>query len=105
MDPFEALAASLAGRDRVSVGGGRGFGSTALRVDGRIFAMSGDAGLVLKLPKDRVAALVDAGEGLPFDAGKGKPLREWVVIPAAAEQTWRVLAEEALVFVAGPEAA
>jgi hypothetical protein len=95
---FEELAGALIDRDDVSIGG-RGFGSTALKVDGRIFAMSGDAGLVLKLPRDRVARLVAAGDGLPFDAGKGTPLQEWVVIPTSAEGTWRDLAEEARAFV------
>ena len=98
MASFDELAAALVGRDGVSIGG-RGFGSTALKVDGRIFAMSGEAGLVLKLPRDRVASLVAAGDGRPFDAGKGTPLQEWVVIPTSVEGRWRELAEEALVFV------
>ena len=98
MTSFDELAATLLDRDGVSVGG-RGFGSTALKVDGRIFAMSGEAGLVLKLPPERVAALIAAGDGRSFDAGKGKPLKEWVVIPSSVVMRWRELAEEALVYV------
>jgi hypothetical protein len=99
VDGFERLAAGFADQDGVELGGGRGFGSNALRVEGRIFAMPNEAGLALKLPADRVAALLTAGKGLPFDAGKGRPMREWVVIPEAFEDRWPALAEEALAFV------
>ena len=81
MDEFDEVIGALAERDGVTVGGGRGFGANALKVDGRIFAMSDDAGLVLKLPRDRVAALVASGAGLPFDAGKGRPMNSWVFRP------------------------
>jgi hypothetical protein len=100
VDTFEAVAASLVGRDGVTVGGGRGFGGGALQVDGRIFAMPIDGGVVLKLPRDRVAALVAAGEGTPFDAGKGRPMKEWIVIPSSSTVDAVALAEEALAFVA-----
>jgi hypothetical protein len=99
MDEFDALIGALADREGVTVGGGRGFGANALQVDGRIFAMSNDAGLVLKLPRDRVAALVASGEGLPFDAGKGRPMKEWVIVPWRSRDASRTLAEEALAFV------
>ena len=99
MDGFERLVAAFADRDGVTLGEGRGFGAGTLRVDGRIFAMPNEAGLALKLPAQRVAELLAAGEGLPFDAGKGRPMREWVVIPEAAGDRWQALAGEALAFV------
>lgn len=102
---FGALAALLAGIDGVAVGvgtgtRGRGFGSGALTVDGRIFAMPSDGGLALKLPRARVAVLVARGEGVPFDAGKGRPMKEWVVVLSASD-AWHSLAQVALAFVAG----
>jgi hypothetical protein len=100
VDAFDRLAAAFDGRDLVTIGGGRGFGSNALQVDGRIFAMWNDAGLALKLPAGRVAALLASGEGLPFDAGKGRPMREWVVVPWGTHEDAVAYAEEALAFVA-----
>jgi hypothetical protein len=99
VDGFERLAISFDGRDDVTTGSGRGFGAGTLQVGGRIFAMRNEAGLALKLPASRVRALIEEGEGLPFDAGKGRPMKEWVVIPPGADAAWRAFAEEALAFV------
>jgi hypothetical protein len=77
----------------------RGFGSSALRVHGRIFAMVSDGRLVLKLPPERVAALIGSGYGATFDTGKGQPLREWVSLEPTRQSKWLALATEALEFV------
>ncbi len=48
---FTDIANALGGKHGVTLGSGRrGFGSDALQVDGRIFAMARRGGLVLKLP-------------------------------------------------------
>ena len=78
----------------------REFGSNALKVKGRIFAMLVRGSLVLKLPRTRVTELIDSGLGGPFDAGKGKPMKEWLTV-LATERTWLALAREALAFVTG----
>ena len=98
MDHFDRLAAAFADRAGVTIGEGRGFGNGTLQAGGRIFAMRNAAGLALKLPAGRVAALLAAGGGLPFDAGKGRPMKEWVVIPWQSDVQWFALAEEALAF-------
>lgn len=99
---FGEIAAALAGRDGVTLGSGRrGFGSGALQVDGRIFAMVTRGELVFKLPAPRVAELIDRGAGSPFDAGKGRPMREWVALRPEFGANWLDLAREAMRFVAG----
>jgi hypothetical protein len=79
--------------------GARGFGASALRVNGRIFAMVSHGRLVLKLPAGRVAELVGTGRGESFDAGKGRPMKEWVGFERSAVEDWLGLATEALAFV------
>ncbi|HET6500069.1 MAG TPA: MmcQ/YjbR family DNA-binding protein [Amycolatopsis sp.] len=80
---------------------GRGFGRSALRVHNRIFAMFVRGSLVLKLPKDRVDALVAAGEGIRFDANKGTPMKEWFALDPDSPLSWSELATEARTFVGG----
>jgi TfoX/Sxy family transcriptional regulator of competence genes len=79
--------------------GGRGFGSSALKVNGSIFAMTAGGKLVVKLPRDRVETLVGSGAGAPFDAGKGRAMKEWLTVTADNEESWLALAREALDFV------
>jgi hypothetical protein len=55
----------------------------------------------VKLPGRRVQELIAAGEGAPFDAGKGKPMKEWVRIDPARSRRWAQLAREARAFVGG----
>ena len=98
---FAAIVAALGDRPGVtkpgaSAASGRGFGSSALRVNGRIFAMVSGGRLVLKLPAPRVTALIAAGVGDTFDAGKGRPMKEWVSVSPAKHRRWLALAIEAL---------
>ena len=82
------------------VTGGTGFGTNVgLRVSGNLFAMLVRGELVVKLPRDRVHELVDAGAARRFDAGKGRPMREWASVPVGASRRWRGLVEEARTFV------
>ena len=101
-DRLAALVDALAGEPGVvpPQPGRRRFGSTALTVDGRVFAMAVGGALVLKLPRDRVAALVAGGAGSPFANGSGRPMREWVALGGDAGADLG-LAREALAFVGG----
>ena len=71
-----------------------------MRISGKIFAMLVRDELVLKLPADRVVELSASGVGRPFDAGKGRPMKEWISVPAKAGRHWAALVDEALGFVA-----
>jgi hypothetical protein len=78
--------------------GGSGFGRGALKYRGKIFAMLVRGALVVKLPAERVTALIDAGEGVAFDANKGIAMREWFSLAADSGLGWESLATEALDF-------
>ena len=80
--------------------GMRLFGSSALKVHDKIFAMvSSNGQFVVKLPKARVDALVAAGAGERFDANRGRPMKEWLEVRSASSEEWLHLAREALDFV------
>ncbi len=96
---FVSLVNSFIHDKSVTVGSGRGFGSGSLKVDGRIFAMVSADRVVLKLPSKRVSELIATGRGEPFDAGKGRPLKEWVALSNLPDSSMRTLAREALRFV------
>jgi hypothetical protein len=80
-------------------GSNQRFGSSTLRVDGRIFAMVSRGRLVLKLPAERVAGLIRSGVGEGYDAGKGRAMREWVSLKPEHQDGWLDLSAEALDFV------
>ena len=94
---FEAVLARHGAAGQPSRG--RGFGSGALKVDGKIFASlsSGDR-LLLKLPAARVEALIAEGIGERFSTGPGRPKREWVTIGSAHVARWVALSDEARAF-------
>jgi hypothetical protein len=80
---------------------GRGFGSSGLKVQNKIFAMLVRGRLVVKLPKSRVDALVASGEGERYDPrGDGRLMKEWVAIEPTSGVEWQPLAREAMRFVA-----
>src|ERR1700755_1783308 len=98
-DRFEALVAELLAVPGVTPPGpGRGFGAHALRFQNRIFAMLVRGRLVVKLPRSRVDALVEAGEGDRFDANKGTPMREGLSLPPERGVDGPAVAPEALDF-------
>jgi hypothetical protein len=95
---FAALADDLLADPDVTEG--TGFGSNpGLRVHRKIFAMLVQGQLVVKLPPSRCAQLRDDGDAAAFDAGKGRPMREWIAVGADSMGRWPDLAAEALGYV------
>lgn len=78
--------------------GGGGFGRSAVRFRNKIFVMLVRGRLVMKLPAARVDALIEAGDGVRFDANKGTPMREWFSLDPDSSLAWLPLAHEALDF-------
>jgi hypothetical protein len=75
-------------------------GFPCLRSDGKFFASlhreTND--LIVKLPAERVASLIDAGQAQPF-APNGRRFREWALIAAFDEKQWAAYIQEARAFV------
>ena len=92
----EPLVDSAAG---IALATKKGFSRGGLTVHGKLAAMAHGDGLLLKLPKSRASDLVAAGAAVRFDAGKGRPMREWVVVSSAKSEDWQTLAKEAVHFV------
>jgi TfoX/Sxy family transcriptional regulator of competence genes len=76
----------------------RKFGSNGLKVRGKIFAMLSRDQLVVKLPEQRVTALVDSGDGQRMVSGGAREMKEWLVLDEGSQQDWLVLAREACNF-------
>ena len=97
---FWDLAAEIQAADP-AVAEGTIMSSRCMRVGGEFFSAVNlkERALIVKLPADRVAELIEAGEGQPF-APAGKVFREWLAVPDLDEDRWRSLMVEARDFVA-----
>jgi len=95
------VVAAVAGKGGVTRESRQGFGSGALKVNGKIFAMmTPRAEFVVKIPKGRVDELVNQGVGERFEPGPGRVMNEWLALDRHPE-LWTGLAEEAYQFVKG----
>ena len=98
---FTLVVGAFVDDRRVVYGGGKGFGSKALKIDGKLFAMVSAKGkFVAKLPAQRVDDLVRQGIGEYFTSGGGRLMKEWLALEGSYS-IWINLAKEARTFVAG----
>ena len=68
-------------------------------MNGPIYATVSRGRFVVKLPRAPTDTLIASGTGLPFDAGKGRPMKEWVAIAEHAADQRTKLADKARRFV------
>ena len=98
---FDAVATRLVA-ENPELEQARMFGSVGLRTEsGKFAGFARGEELVVKLPAERVGELLDSGEGSVFDAGRGRPMKEWVVLHPADEAALESYLLEARGFVAG----
>jgi len=94
---YAAVVKALLREPDVTQSNKKGFGSTALWTNGKIFALlSSKDEFVVKLSRPRVDALVAAGEGKRFEPGPGRVMKEWFVVETKGEEKWLALAKEAM---------
>ncbi len=58
------------------------------------------SGLVVKLPRERVAELIETGRGQSF-APATRIFKEWLSVPKPDRRRWRALLREGVEFVGG----
>ena len=97
-DEFWDVAAPLLADDLIEEG--TIMGGACVRAKGEFVAMPNHkgGGLVVKLPRERVAGLIEDGAGQPF-APAGKVFAEWVLIESFDETRWQDLIRESVAFV------
>ena len=95
---LEALSADL--QQQPDVNWGRMFGSTGMRVRGKVFAVAAHAGgLLIKVPEAHADGLVGSGTADRMVMG-GVPRREWVLVPDDADdETWSEQLHAAYTYV------
>jgi hypothetical protein len=93
---FEELFAELDGMPGLRRG--KAFGLPVIKVAGKIAAACQDGALVLKLPPERIATLIEEERGTPF-AAHGKTMGGWIALSPVAAGDWLALTEEAITYV------
>lgn len=95
---YEAIAAELAATSPTTQG--KMFGMPCLKTNGKAFAGFFQDAMVFKLADPHhTEALGLSGARLFDPSGRGRPMKEWVEVPAEHVSQWLVFAQEALHYV------
>jgi TfoX/Sxy family transcriptional regulator of competence genes len=101
MNSFSNVASAFLSRPGVETS--RMFGSEGLKTGGKVLAMQVKGALVLRLSKALAEQLVGSGKASVFDPGHGRPMKQWIAVPATSDLNWRAPAEEAFDLVSTTE--
>jgi hypothetical protein len=72
-----------------------GSGAQGIKYEKKLFAMFTKGDLLIRLPPNRVIEVIASGDGLPYDPGTGKPMKNMVLIPVSKKDLWIKFCEEA----------
>jgi hypothetical protein len=73
--------------------------SGQLKVAGKMFAFLAKGRMIVKLPKPRVDEMDVLGQGERCVMGRGRVMKEWIVVGPGAITEWPAIAAEAKAFV------
>ena len=96
-DVYDELKRHFSNIDDVTVNAGKG--SQGIKLGKKMFAMFYKGQLLVQLTAERVTELITSGEGLSFDPGTGKPMKDRVLIPDSKKESWIDLCEESRRYV------
>ena len=96
---FDEIAAQLS--KQPGVVRAKMFGMPSVKVNGNAFMGFESGAMVFKLTGEtHKQALAAPGARLFDPSGRGRPMKEWVSVPASASDLWTDLADAALAYVA-----
>ncbi len=97
---FDAIAQEFAAPE-AGIKKSNAFGAPCLKVRGKMFACWWGEGMVFKLDAETFAdGLKLKGAHIFNPAGKGKGMKQWLVLPYAQRAKWRTYTQYALAYVA-----
>lgn len=78
-----------------------GKGAQGIKYNKKMFIMFYKGDLVIKLSPERIKKLINSKEGIPFDPGTGKLMKDRVLISRSKKNLWITLSEESKKYVMG----
>lgn len=97
---YEKLIASLSGKEGITVS--QMFGKACLKVDGKAFIAQHKETVVFKLSNTHHEKAISLPGAVLWDpSGKGRPMKEWVALPASESKVFKSLSAAALAYVSG----
>ncbi|TMD62829.1 MAG: TfoX/Sxy family protein [Chloroflexi bacterium] len=97
---YDAVATELAATSPTTTG--KMFGMPCLKNNGKAFAGYYEGAMVFKLPLPQHSEALNLTGAQLFDpSGRGRPMKEWVVVPVEHASRWSEFARAALQYVDG----
>jgi hypothetical protein len=100
-DPYAEIKTHFTTVEGVTVNAGRG--AQGLKWGKKMFVMFYKGQLIVTLPPERVSELISSGQGLPFDPGTGKPMKDRLLVPESSSKLWIEFCEESRSYVSSKQ--
>lgn len=96
---YQEIVANLAAEEKITAG--QMFGKPCLKVNGKAFAAYFKGDMAFKIGREEVAPMLQkfAGSQNWDPSGKGRPMKDWLHVPAEFAEQWQALSKDACSFV------